>query len=122
MCLLTSARTVAIVLARSAGSEAMYCAGVLMFAAGFMDSSSFPNEVYQQTLVEWGKAISTACDKEIARGRRNTYHGDTEALRRREIQSWKIAGVHGLPPLRPSRLSRFIKLQHERTTHTGRLA
>jgi hypothetical protein len=40
MCLFTSARTVAIVFARSAGSEAMYCAGVLRFDGGFMDSSS----------------------------------------------------------------------------------
>src|SRR5712664_4660212 len=40
MCLFTSARTVAILFARSAGSEAMYCAGVLTFDAGFMDSSS----------------------------------------------------------------------------------
>src|SRR5437763_15759133 len=49
MCLFTSARTVAIVFARSAGSEAMYCAGVLTFDGGFMDSSSFPNEVYHRT-------------------------------------------------------------------------
>src|SRR5215831_16140602 len=41
MCLFTSARTVAIVFARSAGSEAMYCSGVLTFDAGFMDWSSF---------------------------------------------------------------------------------
>src|SRR5262249_50446770 len=40
MCLFTSARTVAIVFARSAGSEAVYCAGVLTFDGGFMDSSS----------------------------------------------------------------------------------
>src|SRR5215467_11487759 len=40
MCLFTSARTAVIVFARSAGSEAMYCAGVLTFDAGFMDSSS----------------------------------------------------------------------------------
>src|SRR5579859_2516623 len=40
MCLFTIARTVAIVFARSAGSEAMYCAGVLTFDGGFMDSSS----------------------------------------------------------------------------------
>src|SRR5208337_620855 len=40
MCLFTSARTVEIVFARSAGSEAMYCAGVLTFDGGFMDSSS----------------------------------------------------------------------------------
>jgi hypothetical protein len=40
MCLFTSARTVAIVFARSAGSEAIYCAGVLTFDGGFMDSSS----------------------------------------------------------------------------------
>src|SRR5215470_18763788 len=40
MCLFTSARTVAIVFARSAGSEAMYCAGVLTLDPGFMDSSS----------------------------------------------------------------------------------
>src|SRR5215470_17285750 len=40
MCLFTSARTVTIVFARSAGSEAMYCAGVLTFDGGFMDSSS----------------------------------------------------------------------------------
>ena len=39
MCLFTSARTVVIVFARSAGSEAMYCAGVLTFDGGFMDSS-----------------------------------------------------------------------------------
>ena len=46
----TSARTVAIVFARSAGSEAMYCAGVVTLDGGFMDSSSFPNEVYHRTL------------------------------------------------------------------------
>src|SRR5260370_25531586 len=40
MCLCPSARPVAIVFARSAGSEAMYCAGVLTFDGGFMDSSS----------------------------------------------------------------------------------
>src|SRR5215472_15619380 len=40
MCLFTSARTAAIVFARSAGSEAMYCAGVLTFDGGFMDWSS----------------------------------------------------------------------------------
>src|SRR5690349_17748551 len=40
MCLFTSARTVAIVFARPVGSEAMYCAGVLTFDGGFMDSSS----------------------------------------------------------------------------------
>src|SRR5712664_4640827 len=40
MYLFTSARTVAILFARSAGSEAMYCAGVLTFDGGFMDSSS----------------------------------------------------------------------------------
>jgi hypothetical protein len=34
--LFTSARTVAIVFARSAGREAMYCAGVLTFDGGFM--------------------------------------------------------------------------------------
>src|SRR6266850_1036718 len=39
MCLFTSARTVAMVFARSAVSEAMYCAGVLTFDGGFMDSS-----------------------------------------------------------------------------------
>src|SRR4249919_3141410 len=40
MCLFTTARTFAIVFARSAGSEAMYCAGVVTFDGGFMDSSS----------------------------------------------------------------------------------
>src|SRR6266403_5359190 len=40
MCWFTSARTVVMVFARSAGSAAMYCAGVLTFDAGFMDSSS----------------------------------------------------------------------------------
>src|SRR5258708_1043054 len=40
MCLFTAARTVAIVFARSAGSEAMYCAGALTFDGGFMDSPS----------------------------------------------------------------------------------
>src|ERR1700722_1988484 len=40
MCRFTNARTVAIVFARSAGNEAMYCAGVLTFAAGFIISSS----------------------------------------------------------------------------------
>src|SRR6266481_9112919 len=44
MCLFTSARTVAIVFARSAGSAAMYCAGVLTFDGGFMDSSSSPTK------------------------------------------------------------------------------
>src|ERR1041385_1109838 len=38
MCLFTNARIVAIVFARSAGSEAMYCAGVLTFDGGFTDS------------------------------------------------------------------------------------
>src|SRR5262245_19714193 len=36
MCLFTSARTLAIVFARSAGSEAMYWAGVLTFDGGFI--------------------------------------------------------------------------------------
>src|SRR5215469_6442694 len=49
MCLFTSCRTVAIVFARSAGSEAMYCAGVLTLDGGFIDSSSFPDEVYHRT-------------------------------------------------------------------------
>src|SRR6266853_986875 len=40
MRLFTSARTVATVFARPAGSEAMYCAGVLTFDGGFMDSWS----------------------------------------------------------------------------------
>src|ERR1017187_1695315 len=40
MCLFTNARTVAIVFARSAGGEAMYCAGGLTVDGGFMDSSS----------------------------------------------------------------------------------
>src|SRR5262249_23686779 len=40
MCLFTSARTVAIVFARSAGSDAMYCAVGLTFDDGFMDLSS----------------------------------------------------------------------------------
>src|SRR5215469_18093088 len=40
MCLFTSARTAAIVFARSAGSAAMYCAGVLTFDGGFTDWSS----------------------------------------------------------------------------------
>jgi hypothetical protein len=39
MCLFTNARTVVIVFARSAGSEAMYCAGVLTLDGGFMGSS-----------------------------------------------------------------------------------
>src|SRR5215471_11662306 len=39
MCLCTKARIVAIVFARSSGSEAMYCAGVLTPGAGFMDLS-----------------------------------------------------------------------------------
>src|SRR5215472_7501797 len=47
MCLFTSARTVAIVFARSAGSEAMYCAGVLTFDGGFMDSSSFRTKCHR---------------------------------------------------------------------------
>jgi hypothetical protein len=49
MCLFTSARTVAIVFARSAGSEAMYCAGVLTLDGGFMGFFVFPNEVYHRT-------------------------------------------------------------------------
>src|SRR5882762_9243716 len=40
MCWFTNARTVVMVFARSVGSEAMYCAGVLTFDGGFMDSSS----------------------------------------------------------------------------------
>src|SRR5262245_18976382 len=39
MCSFTKARIVAIVFARSVGSAAMYCAGVLTFDGGFMDSS-----------------------------------------------------------------------------------
>ena len=47
--LFTNTRTVAIVFARPSGSEAMYCAGVLTFEGGFMDSSSSRNEVYHRT-------------------------------------------------------------------------
>src|SRR6516225_6508870 len=50
MCLFTSARTVAIVCARSAGSEAMYCSGVLTFDGGFMDSSSSRTECITKCL------------------------------------------------------------------------
>jgi hypothetical protein len=50
MCLFTIARTVAIVFARSAGSEAMYCAGVLTFDGGFMDSSSFRTKCITERL------------------------------------------------------------------------
>src|SRR5438067_583613 len=46
MYLFTSARTAAIVFARSAGSEAMYCAGVLTFDGGFMGPAAFPNPHY----------------------------------------------------------------------------
>src|SRR5256885_6283688 len=46
MYLFTSARTDAIVFARSAGSEAMYCAGVLTFDGGFMGPAAFPNPRY----------------------------------------------------------------------------
>src|SRR5215467_7598396 len=59
MCLFTSARTVAIVFARLAGSEAIYCAGVLTFAAGFiacLRQAGFvvlPNEVYHRTFGTW---------------------------------------------------------------------
>jgi hypothetical protein len=50
MCLFTSARTAAIVFARSAGSEAMYCAGVLTFDGGFMDSPSFRTKCITERL------------------------------------------------------------------------
>jgi hypothetical protein len=50
MCLFTIARTVAIVFARSAGSEAMYWAGVLTFDGGFMDSSFSPTKCITQRL------------------------------------------------------------------------
>src|SRR5215469_15192367 len=52
MCLFTSARTVAIVFARSAGSEAMYCAGVLTFDGGFMNSSSSRTKACLHYIVE----------------------------------------------------------------------
>src|SRR5689334_15386446 len=57
MCLLTNARTVAIVFARSAGSEATYCAGVLTCAAGFM-VSSFPNGVGHRNVELGSESIS----------------------------------------------------------------
>jgi hypothetical protein len=39
------------VFARSAGSEAMYCAGVLTFDGGFMDSSSSRTKSIRQRVV-----------------------------------------------------------------------
>src|SRR5215469_4581699 len=48
MCLFTSARTVVIVFARSAGSKAMYCAGVLTVDGGFM-IRRLPDEVYHRS-------------------------------------------------------------------------
>jgi hypothetical protein len=48
MCLLTTACTVAIVFARSAGSEAMYCAGDLDVRWWFHGFVIFPHEVYHQ--------------------------------------------------------------------------
>src|SRR3974377_2332501 len=52
MCLFTRARTVAIVFARSGGSEAMYCSGVLTFDGGFMDSSfSRVRQLFSSSLV-----------------------------------------------------------------------
>src|SRR3974390_735782 len=50
MCLFTNARIVAIVFARSAGSEAMYCAGVLTFDVGCMDSGSPRTECITEVL------------------------------------------------------------------------
>src|SRR5260370_38056147 len=52
MCLFTSARTVAIVFPRSAGSAAMYCAGVLTFDGGFMDSSASRTKCVTDRLTE----------------------------------------------------------------------
>src|SRR5579859_5479830 len=59
MCLFTSARTVAIVFARSAGSDAMYCAGVLTFAAGFMDSSFSRTKCISELLKTNQRALLT---------------------------------------------------------------
>src|SRR5215470_16928713 len=86
MCLFTSARTVAMVFARSAGSEAMYCAGVLTFDAGFMGSSSSQRSVSTNiSRMAQANFDSLLQTNPREQGKANTYHGDTEARRRREI-------------------------------------
>src|SRR3974377_95181 len=50
MCLFTSARTVEIVFARSAGGEAMYWGWGLTFDGGFMDSASSRTECITEHL------------------------------------------------------------------------
>src|SRR3954447_4104499 len=71
MCLFTSARTVAIVFARSAGSEAMYCAGVLTFGGGFMDSSSSRTKCITGTFENQPAAVSEYLQKKNRWG----FHG-----------------------------------------------
>src|ERR1700722_10160940 len=63
MCWFTSPRTVAMVFARSVGSEAMYCAGVLTLDGGFMNSSSSPAKCITEHL--------TACDSASCRVYKN---------------------------------------------------
>src|SRR3954447_24483249 len=59
MCLFTSARTFAIVFARAAGSEAMYCAGVLTFDGGFIDSSEVYHRMFknQPAPEQWNNSV-----------------------------------------------------------------
>src|SRR5258706_310289 len=74
MCSFTSARTVAIVLARSAGREAMYCAGVLTFADGFIDSSSFRTKCVTERLKQPRSASSPTEQSRSAGFQRVTKH------------------------------------------------
>src|SRR6516162_1628838 len=67
MCLFTSARTVAMVFARSAGSEAMYCAGVLTFDGGFMDLSSSRTKCVAETFEK--PASGRGCEYRVSPSR-----------------------------------------------------
>src|SRR5262245_46855919 len=85
MCSFTNARIVAIVLARSTGSESTYCAGVLTFDGGFMDSSSSETRRGIGPVQSMGSTVEDRLD--VGRDARSG-EGGAERLHLVGIEAW----------------------------------
>src|SRR3954463_2546263 len=96
MCLFTSARTFAIVFARAAGSEAMYCAGVLTFDGGFIDSSEVYHRMFenQPAPEQWNDSVDNNAKKRVIKSVHSavlttTLRGNSSFVRRHAFYQWR---------------------------------
>src|SRR3569833_1541432 len=101
MCLLTRARTVAIVFARTAGSESMYCAGVLTFGGGFIGGyfrrECITEEVTEQWVFRCGCEMTGSLashPKFVLSGNFRVWHLDVSWRRERKATSGSSTPLH----------------------------